>query len=54
MITFVKYTYLVLILTLLFFVITLPILIITFDAKKSFDVADNMFEKLIDYMICNK
>ena len=54
MITFVKYTYLGLILTLLFLSVTLPILIITFDAKKSFDVADNMFEKLIDYMICNK
>lgn len=48
MIKIIKIVYLVLIMYSLFFIVTLPIIIVTFNAEQSFKVADDMMDKLRD------
>ena len=48
MIKIIKIIYLGIIMYLLFLVVTLPLLIVTFNAEQSFKVADDMMNKLQD------
>ena len=50
MIKIIKIVYLVLIMCLLFLVVNLPLLIVTFNVEQSFKVADDMLDILFDFM----
>lgn len=47
----IKILYMVLVLFVLFLIVTIPILILTFNSEQSLKVADDMFKKFVDFMI---
>jgi hypothetical protein len=50
MIKIIKIIYLGIIMYLLLLVVTLPLLIVTFNVEQSFNITDNMLEEFFDYL----
>ena len=50
MITLIKFAYVALIITLLYIVILIPMVIITFNLEESFNLTNDMIDRLFDFM----
>ena len=50
MITLIKFVYVALIIVLLYIVILIPMVIITFNLEESFNLTNDMIDRLFDFM----
>lgn len=50
MITLIKFVYVALIIALLYIVILIPMIIMTFNLKESFNLTNDMIDRLFDFM----
>ena len=50
MITLIKFVYVALIIALLYIVILIPMVIITFNLEESFNLTNDMIDRLFDFM----
>ena len=50
MITLIKFVYVALIIALLYIVVTIPMIIMTFNLKESFNLTNDMIDRLFDFM----
>ena len=50
MVILIKFTYLALIIALLYIVVTIPMIIMTFNLKESFNLTNDMIDRLFDFM----
>lgn len=50
MITLIKFVYVALIIALLYIVILIPMIIITFNLEESFNLTNDMIDRLFDFM----
>lgn len=50
MITLIKFAYLALIIALLYIVVTIPMIIMTFNLEKSINLTNDMIDRLFDFM----
>jgi hypothetical protein len=50
MVILIKFTYLALIFALLYIVVTIPMIIMTFNLEESFNLTNDMINRLFDFM----
>ena len=50
MVILIKFTYLALIIALLYIVVTIPMIIMTFNLEESFKLTNDMIDRLFDFM----
>ena len=50
MVILIKFTYLALIIALLYIVVTIPMIIMTFNLEESFNLTNDMIDRLFDFM----
>ena len=50
MMILIKFTYLALIIALLYIVVTIPMIIMTFDLEESYNLTNDMIDRLFDFM----
>ena len=50
MVILIKFTYLALIIALLYIVVTIPMIIMTFNLEKSINLTNDMIDRLFDFM----
>jgi hypothetical protein len=50
MVILIKFAYLALIIALLYIVVTIPMIIMTFNLEESFNLTNDMIDRLFDFM----